>query len=135
MLYILGILLIIVAAVLQSYCEFNRQARDDIKHNIFKTGFRVILEALWILLMVGGSVLLFLIGSFDGSGWLWGIIAVIVFWLVLPFIITPIMRNRLLPPWDEVKEELQSKGYNERNYWRGDWWMIESKQKRKKRKN
>jgi hypothetical protein len=53
------------------------------------------------------------------------------FWLVFPFIITPIMRNRLLPPWDNVKAELSSKGYNEKNYWRGDWWMVEKSKKRK----
>ena len=61
------------------------------------------------------------------------LIGIVLFWLVLPFIITPIMRNRILPPWDEVKVELEPKGYNERNYWRGDWWMIESKQKKRKR--
>ncbi len=134
MYYILGILLVIVAAVLQAYCEFNRQARDDIKRKIFKTGFRFALEAFWVVLLVAGSGLLFAIGWLTGSGLIWGIIAIVVFWLVLPFIITPIMRNRLLPPWDEVKAELGPKGYNERDYWRGDWWMIESKRKRRKRR-
>jgi hypothetical protein len=133
MYYILGILIIIVASVLQAYCEYNRQAREDIKHNIFKTGFRFVLEALWILLLGAGSVILFFIGI-AGTGWIWAIIAIIMFWLVLPFIITPIMRNRLLPPWDEVKADLMPKGYNERNYWRGDWWMDESKRKKKKTK-
>jgi hypothetical protein len=128
MYYLLGFLVIIVAAVLQAYCEYNRQAREDIKHKFFKTGFRFVMEVLWLILMLGGSALLFLIG------WIWGIIAIVVFWLVLPFIITPIMRNRLLPPWDEVKAELEPKGYNDRDYWRGDWWMIESRQKRRKRK-
>jgi len=28
---------------------------------------------------------------------------------------------------------LEPKGYNERDYWRGDWWMIEPKQKRRTR--
>jgi hypothetical protein len=60
-------------------------------------------------------------------------IGIIAFWLVLPFIITPIMRNRVLPPWDIVRKELEPKGYNERDYWRGDWWMIEPKQKRRTR--
>jgi hypothetical protein len=134
MYYLLGFLVIIMAAVLQAYCEYNRQAREDIKHRIFKTSFRFVLEAVWLILMLGGSALLFLIGLVDGSGWIWGIIAIIVFWLVLPFIITPIMRNRLLPPWDEVKAELEPKGYNDRDYWRGDWWMVESRQKRRNRK-
>lgn len=133
MYYILGILLVIVAAVLQAYCEFNQQARENIKHKIFKTEFRYVLEALWILLLGAGSVILFFFGI-AGTGWIWAVIAIVMFWLVLPFIITPIMRNRLLPPWDEVKTELGTKGYNERNYWRGDWWMDESKRKKKKEK-
>ena len=127
MYYILGFLIIIVAAVIQAYCEFGRQARPDIKPKIFKSGFKYSLEAVWIVLMLGGSALLFLLS------WLIAVIAIVVFWLVLPFIITPIMRNRILPPWDEVKAELEPKGYNERDYWRGDWWMIESKRKRRKR--
>jgi len=54
---------------------------------------------------------------------------VVGFWLILPFLITPFMRNRLLPKWEEVKAELAPKGYTEKNYWRGDWWMKEKKQK------
>jgi hypothetical protein len=127
MLTILGFLIILVAAVLQAYCEFGRQARPDIKPKVFTTAFKWALEALWLILMLGGAALLFLLNP------LIALIGIVLFWLVLPFIITPIMRNRILPPWDEVKVELEPKGYNERNYWRGDWWMIESKQKKRKR--
>jgi ABC-type multidrug transport system fused ATPase/permease subunit len=124
---LLGFLILVIAAVLQAYCEFGRQARPDIKPNIFKTAFKYVLEALWIILMLGGGAWLFLLNP------LMALIGIVLFWLVLPFIITPIMRNRILPGWDEVKAELEPKGYNERNYWRGDWWMIESKQKKRKR--
>lgn len=128
MLYLLlGFLILVIAAVLQAYCEFGRQARPDIKPNIFKTAFKYALEALWIMLMLGSAAWLFLLNP------LMALIGIVLFWLVLPFIITPIMRNRILPGWDEVKAELEPKGYNERNYWRGDWWMIESKQKKRKR--
>jgi len=127
MLYVLGFLIIIVAAVLQAYCEFGRQARPDIKPKAFKTAFKWVLESLWVILMLGSAALLFLLNP------LMALIGIVLFWLVLPFIITPIMRNRILPTWDEVKVELEPKGYTERNYWRGDWWMIESKQKKKKR--
>ena len=132
MLIVLGFLLILLASVLESYCEFNRLARQNIRHKIFNTPFRYILEAGWIILLLAGGSLLFLIG---GLGDLMSVILLVIgiggFWLVFPFIITPIMRNRLLPPWDNVKEELASKGYNEKNYWRGDWWMAEKKPKRK----
>ncbi|MDD5288379.1 MAG: hypothetical protein PHY28_04640 [Dehalococcoidales bacterium] len=125
---LLGFVVLLVAAILQAFCEFNRQARPDIKRKIFNTRFKYVFEAFWLLLMLGASALLFLLN------WLLGVIAIVLFWLILPFIITPILRNRILPPWDEVKTELEPKGYTERDYWRGDWWMIESKQKKRKRK-
>jgi len=126
MLIILGYLVIILAAVLQAYCEFGRQARPDIQPKILKSGFRFVMEGLWIFLLIIASVALFL------NGWVPALIGIVAFWLVLPFIITPILRNRILPPWDEVKKELEPKGYNQRDYWRGSWWMKESKEKRRK---
>jgi ABC-type multidrug transport system fused ATPase/permease subunit len=126
MFIILGYLVIILAAVLQAYCEFGRQARPDIQPKILKSGFRFVMEGLWIFLLIIASVALFL------NGWVMALIGIVAFWLVLPFLITPIMRNRILPPWDEVKKELEPKGYNQRDYWRGSWWMKESKEKRRK---
>jgi len=126
---VLGFLVIILAAVLQAYCEFGRQARDDIRPGILKTSFRYVLEGLWILLLIAASVLLFF------NGFIWAAIGIVAFWLVLPFIINPIMRNRLLPSWDEVKKELEPKGFNEKDYWRGGWWMKENNKKRRSEKN
>ena len=128
----LGFLIIILAAVVQAYCEFGRYARPDYKPKILKTRFRFVMEGLWILLMAIGAAVLWLPYVFSPTGAILAVVGIFVFWLILPFIITPIMRNRLLPPWDQVKKELEPKGYNERDYWRGDWWMIESKQKRRK---
>jgi hypothetical protein len=62
------------------------------------------------------------------------VIAIAAFWLIFPFLFTPIMRRRLLPHWEEVRKELAPKGLNESNYWRDDWWMIEEKRKKKKQK-
>ena len=131
---ILGFLIIILAGVVQAYCEFGRYASPDFKPRTLKTRFRFVLEGLWIVLMVIGAAVLWLPYVFSPTGAILAGAGIFVFWLVLPFIITPIMRNRLLPPWDQVKKELEPKGYNEHDYWRGDWWMIESKQKRRKRK-
>jgi hypothetical protein len=131
MIYVLGYLIIIGAAILQAYCEFGGQAREDVKPHVFKTRFRYVLEGIWMFLMLLGAAMLLFPGSVVGA--IMCGIGIIAFWLVLPFIITPIMRNRILPPWDEVKKELEPKGYNERDYWRGDWWMIAPKQKRRKR--
>jgi hypothetical protein len=128
----IGFVLVLVASVLETYCTFGRQARPEVKPRILKTRFRWVLESLWVIMLVaGGALLLF---RSDPLGIIMAGIAVISFWLILPFIITPIMRNRLLPPWDEVKKELIPKGYDEKNYWRGDWWMVEDKKKVKKKK-
>jgi hypothetical protein len=128
MIVILGFLIIIGAGVLNAYCEFGKQARPDIQPKIFKTRFRYVLEGLWwFLLLLGAAVLLF-----PGTGFIMALIGIVLFWLVLPFIINPIMRRRILPPWDEVKKELIPKGYNERDYWRGGWWMKDAKEKRRK---
>jgi len=127
---VLGFILVLVASVVERFCEFGRQARLDVKPGILKTPFRWVLEALWALLLLAGGVLLLL----SPGSWIFALVAVIGFWLVLPFLITPIMRNRLLPRWDEVKSELEPKGLNEKNYWREDWWMAEKKQKTKNEK-
>ena len=37
---VLGFLIIILAAVLQAYCEFGRQARPDVKPKIFEDTFQ-----------------------------------------------------------------------------------------------
>ena len=133
MLILLGFLIIIVAGVLQAYCEFGRQARPDVRPKILQTRFRYVLETVWIVLMLVGGALLLYPGNLTNA--ILALVGIVAFWLILPFMITPIMRNRLLPSWDEVKKELEPKGYNERDYWRGDWWMIDAKQKRRKHQN
>ena len=60
MFIILGFLVIILAAVLQAYCEFGRQARPDIQPKILKTRFRFVMEGIWIFLMLIGAVMLLL---------------------------------------------------------------------------
>jgi hypothetical protein len=129
---IIGFLLVLVASVIERFCEFGRQARPDIKPGILKSWFRWVLEALWVLMLIAGGALLLVRG--DQIGLILAGLAIIGFWLIIPFMLTPLMRNRLLPPWDEVKNELIPKGYNEKDYWRGDWWMVERKKKPKKKR-
>ena len=126
---ILGFLIVICASILECYCSFGRQAREDVKHGVFKSWVRFVLEVLWMLLLISGAIILFL---FSGFSIVAPLIAIVLFWLVFPFIINPIMRRRLLPPWDEVKKELGPKGFTEQNYWRGSWWMKDAKVKRQK---
>ncbi len=129
---IIGFLLVLVASVIERYCEFGRQARPDVKPGILKSWFRWVLEALWALMLVASGVLM-LVRS-DQIGLILAGVAIVSFWIIIPFILTPIIRNRLLPSWDEVKNELTPKGYTEKDYWRGDWWMVEEKKKPKKKK-
>ncbi len=131
MLVILGFVLVLVAAVAEAYCAFGRLARPDVKPRILKGWSRWVMETFWALLLLAGGVCLLIV---PGVGWILALAGVVGFWLILPFILTPIIRNRLLPHWDEVKSELAPKGYNDKDYWRGDWWMVEDKQKQKKKK-
>jgi cytochrome b subunit of formate dehydrogenase len=132
-LVIVGFILVVMASVIERYCEFGRQARPDIKPGILKSWFRWVLETLWVLMLIAGAAMFLF--RWDQIGLILAGVAVVSFWLVLPFVLTPIIRNRLLPHWDEVKSELIPKGYDEKNYWRGDWWMLEDKQKSKKKKS
>jgi len=128
----IGFILVFLASVLETFCSFGRQARPDVKPGILKSRFRWILEALWVIMLMAGAA--FLLLRADQIGLILAAVAVVSFWLVFPFILTPIMRHRLLPHWDDVKKELILKGYDENNYWRGDWWMVEDKKKLKKKR-
>lgn len=131
LLFILGSVLILAASFLETFCTFGRQARPDVKPGILRGKFRWVLETLWIMMLIAGGIILLLFGILTGLLIL-ALIGIVGFWLILPFIITPILRYRLLPQWDDVKKELAPKGYTERDYWRGDWWMMENKKKKKK---
>ncbi len=124
----IGFILVLVASIIERFCEFGRQAQPKYKPGILKTPFRFVLEALWLLMMLASAVLLFFVN------WWLAVISVILFWVILPIILTPILRYRILPHWDEVKSELEPLGLNEKNYWREGWWMVEEKQKKTKKK-
>jgi fatty acid desaturase len=124
-----GFMLVFVASAIEGFCAFGRSARDDVKPGILKTPIRWVIEAAWVIFLIAGSALLVLTGV-----WIFPLVGVLSFWILLPFIITPILRYRLLPHWDEVKHELEPKGLTQKNYWREDWWMIPSKQKVNKKK-
>jgi len=89
---------------------------------MFETAWRAALLPGWILLGLVGLVLLFLVDPYLGLG------AVVVYWLLLPISVGPRVRRRALPPWEDLKDELEKQGYNEQNYWRrGDWWKDPAK--------
>ena len=125
---VVGVILLLVAAVLESYCEFGRQAARKYRPQIFETRTGILFWIGWIILFLGSCILLFFaypIAAF---------VAVVVFWLLLPLWLFPAMRKRLLPPWEAVKEELESQGYTEKNYTSGDWWKKSKESEEEKRR-
>ena len=123
-LIIMGVILLLIAAVVQAYCEVSRQAQPKYRPEIFNTRSGWLLQFGWVLLLVAGGILLFFVD------WRLGVGAVVVFWLVLPLWLVPAMRRRLLPPWHVVKEELEPQGYTEQNYTSGDWWKNKKDKKK-----
>ncbi len=122
---VLGLASLLFASILQTYCEFGRQARPEFRPSVFTTKWYFLLQAGWVLLLLVGGVLLFMFNPIVS------LIGVVIFWLLLPISIGPRVRRRFLPSWDELKRELEKEGYNERNYWRGNWWRADAKRRRR----
>jgi len=119
-----GILLLLFSAVLEALWEFGRQVKPELRPAFLGSGWKNVILPTWVILLLIGGALLF--WAFP----LFGVIAIIVFWLLLPVSIGSRVRRRFLPPWDDLKGELEEQGYTERNYWRrGDWWKAGSKTK------
>lgn len=121
-----GLLFLLFSAVLEGLWEFGRQVKPQLRPAFLESGWRHVILVAWVLLLLLGGVLLFWVEP------LAGIIAVVVFWLFLPLVIGSRVRRRFLPPWDDLKAELEEQGYTEHTYWRrGDWWKAKSKTKSK----
>ena len=126
LLIIIGIIFLLLAALLETYCEFGRQAATDYSPEIFRRRSRWLFEAGWVLLLLIGGILLLL------EDWKWAVGGIALFWLVMPILLMPMMRKRLLPPWEMVKDKLERQGYTEKNYWSGDWWKKKKDKDKKK---
>lgn len=119
---IAGIVILIFSSALESYWEFGRQVRPDLRPAHFETSWRHVILAGWILLLLVAGVLLLMAEPIVA------LVAIAVYWLLLPISVGPRVRRRALPPWEDIKDELEKEGYTEQNYWRrGDWWKAERK--------
>ncbi len=76
-LLISGVLILLVASVLHSYCAIGVKASPVIAPAIFYPRAGIILQI----------------------GWIVRIVAIPVYWLVLPILITPSMKKYMLGPW------------------------------------
>jgi hypothetical protein len=121
-----GILLLLVSSVLEALWEFGRQVKPELRPAFLKSGWKHVILAAWVLLLLLGGALLFLTYPIVGT------IAIVLFWVALPIVIGSRVRRRFLPSWDSLKGELEKQGFTEQNYWRrGDWWKARSKSKSK----
>jgi hypothetical protein len=121
-----GMVLLLVASVLEALWDFGRLAKPEFCPAFLRSGWRhVILVGCILLLLIGGSVLFW-------ADFRVGLGAIVVYFLLLPFVVGSRVRRRFLPPWHSLKRELEEQGYTEHNYWRrGDWWKAGSKSKLK----
>jgi len=111
-----GIFLLLLAGVVESYCAINRQSLPSLRAKIFDSYTGLLFQIGWVVLLLIACLLLFLAHPIAA------IVGVVVFWVLLPLWLIPMMKRRLLPPWDVVKSDLGKHGYTEENYLDGDWW-------------
>lgn len=116
-----GIILLILASFWHSYCLIGIKMLNSLRPMVFDTN-PILLQLGWILFFIIGIILLFL------YNWIIGIVGIIIYWLLLPIVITPMVKRRMLPAWDELpdflKEKLSDEGYDKHNYLRADWWKL-----------
>jgi len=127
---IAGFIILIISSVIQSFWEFGREVRADLRPAVFDKPWRHAILAGWIILLIVSGVLLLF------SEPIVAIVAIVVYWLLLPISVGSRVRRRALPPWIDLRGELEKEGYTEHNYWRrGDWWKDESKRSKPKKKS
>ena len=115
-LLVAGILILIIASVLHSYCAVGVKAKPVFSAAIFSSRIGIVFQIGWMILFIAGTAILFV------ANWIVGIISIPIYWLVLPLLITPRMRRYYLGSWDENKDILEKHGYNKDNYLDGDRW-------------
>jgi TRAP-type C4-dicarboxylate transport system permease large subunit len=125
-----GMLLLVIAAVLEALWDFGRHVKQELRPAFLQSNWRHVILAGCILLLLVGGVLLFVADVRVGLG------AIVVYFLVLPFVVGSRVRRHFLPPWDDLKVELTKQGYTEQTYWRrGDWWKATSENKPRAKSN
>ena len=117
-----GVLILILASLLNSYWEIGSKSLTRIRPAIFNSSLARLLQILWIGLLVAGVAMLLV------ANWIWGIIGAIAFWILLTPLATIILKRYMLPSWDklppDLKKSLHKKGYTEKNYSKRDWWKA-----------
>jgi len=127
---IAGLIILVISSIIQSFWEFGREVRADLRPAVFDTYWRHAIFAGWVILLIISGVLLLFSEPLVAVG------AIVVYWLLLPITVGSRVRRRALPPWIDLRKELEKEGYTEHNYWRrGDWWKDESKRSKPRKKS
>lgn len=125
-LLVAGILLLIIASVLHSYCGVGIKCSTIYRPTFFDTVYPRVSHLVWVVPFLIGISLFFI------YHWIVGAIGLFVYWFVMPLLITPFIRKWMLPSWgelpDEARASLQRIGYSKSNYLNGDWWKINENQ-------
>lgn len=125
-----GLIILLISSMMQSFWEFGREVRADLRPAVFDTSWKHAILAGWIILLMVSGVLLLFAEPIVAIG------AIVAYWLLLPISVGSRVRRRALPPWGDLRGELEKEGYNEHNYWRrGDWWKDESKRSKPKQRS
>jgi len=88
-LLIIGILLLLLGATLQSYCAVGLK-HPTASPQIVYSRVGTFLQIGWVVFFITGTTLLFFVH------WIGGIAAIVLYWFVLPLLITPSMRKWML---------------------------------------
>ena len=77
-LLVAGILVLIIASVLHSYCAVGVKAKPAFSAAIFSSRMGMVFQIGWMVLFIAGTAMLFV------ANWIVGIISIPIYWLVLP---------------------------------------------------
>ncbi|HEY33428.1 MAG TPA: hypothetical protein G4O10_10050 [Dehalococcoidia bacterium] len=119
-----GMLLLLIAAILEALWDFGRQVKPELCPAFLQSAWRHVILVGCVILLLASGAMLFIVDVRLGLG------AIVVYFLLLPLVVGSRVRRRFLPSWDNLKAELMKEGYTEQTYWRrGDWWKAKSKSK------
>ena len=86
-LVISAIVILLIASFLHSYCAVGLKMSIIDRPLIFDSSAGRLLQIGWIVLFIIGIAILFI------ANWIWGIIGIGVYWLLLPLLVTPIVKK------------------------------------------
>jgi hypothetical protein len=116
---IAGIIILIIASFWHSYASVVANSSPLYRPIVYYSN-RNLFQLGWLALLLLGISFLFL------YHWIAGIVGVLVYWFLLPLIVSHLVRKWYLPSWDELSDELkdilQGAWYSKENYLDGHWW-------------